>query len=90
MAQHKSALKRQRQAEKKTLVNKSARSTLKTLTKKVDQAVKAKDTDLAKQALTRAMKAYDKAAARGIVHVNNASRTVSRLSIRVSKINASK
>ena len=90
MAQHKSALKRQRQTEKKTLANKSARSTLKTLTKKVDQAVKAKDTDLAKQALTKAMKAYDKAAARGIVHTNNASRAVSRLSLRVSKINAAK
>ena len=88
MAQHKSAIKRQRQAEKRTLVNRSVKSMLKTLSKKVDQAVDAKDASLAKEALTKAMKAYDKAAARGIIHHGTASRTVSRLSTRVSKITA--
>ena len=84
-ARHKSAIKRKRQAEKKHLVNKSVKSMLKTLTKKVEQAVAAKNTGLAKESLVKAMQALDKAASRGIIHKNMASRKISRLSARVSK-----
>lgn len=86
MAIHKSAIKRQKQAEKKHLINKSAKSALKTLAKKVEQAVETKNADAAKEAMVKAMKAYDKAASRGILHKNTASRKISRLSSRVSKI----
>ena len=61
---------------------------LKTVIKKVEQAVAAKNTALAKESLTAAMKALDKAASRGIIHKNLASRKVSRLSARVSKTGA--
>lgn len=88
MANHKSAIKRQKQAEKKHEINKSVKSMLKTLAKKVEQAVEAKNTDGAKEAVTKAMKAYDKAAAAGIVHKNVASRKISRLSAKISKISA--
>ena len=86
MATHKSAIKRQKQAEKKNLVNRSVKSTLKTLAKKVEQAADAKNADAAKEAMVKAMKAYDKAASQGIVHKNTASRKISRLSSRVSKV----
>ena len=86
MATHKSAIKRQKQAEKKHLVNKSVKSALKTLAKKVEQAASAKNRDAAKEALTKAMKAYDKAASQGIVHKSTASRKISRLSTKVGKI----
>lgn len=86
MAIHKSAIKRQKQAEKKHLINKSAKSELKTLAKKVEQAVETKNADAAKEAMVKAMKAYDKAASRGILHKSTASRKISRLSSRVSKI----
>jgi small subunit ribosomal protein S20 len=88
VATHKSAIKRQKQAEKKHLINKSAKSTLKTLAKKVEQAVEAKNADVAKDAMVQAMKAYDKAASRGILHRSTASRKISRLSSKVSKITA--
>ncbi len=88
MATHKSVIKRQKQAEKKHLVNKSVKSALKTLAKKVEQAVEAKNADLAKESLTKTMKAYDTAASRGIIHKGTASRKISRLSTRVSKITA--
>lgn len=88
MATHKSAIKRQKQAEKKHEINKSVKSMLKTLAKKVDQAVAAKNADAAKDAMVKAMKAYDKAASAGILHKNTASRKVSRLSTKVSKISA--
>ena len=65
MATHKSAIKRQKQAEKKHEINKSVKSMLKTLAKKVEQAVEAKNADVAKDAMVKAMKAYDKAPQQG-------------------------
>lgn len=88
MASHKSAIKRQKQALKKQERNKSVRSMLKTLAKKVELAVETKSTDSAKVALVKAMKAYDKAASAGIIHRTTASRKISRLSIKVGKIGA--
>ena len=86
MAIHKSVIKRQKQAEKQQLINKSAKSLLKTLAKKVEQAVEAKNADVAKAAMVNAMKAYDKAASKGILHKNTASRKISRLSTKVGKL----
>jgi small subunit ribosomal protein S20 len=86
VAIHKSVIKRQKQSEKQQLINTSAKSLLKTLSKKVEQAVKTKNADVAKAAMVNAMKAYDKAASKGILHKNTASRKISRLSIRVNKI----
>lgn len=88
MATHKSAIKRQKQAEKKHEFNKSVKSMLKTLTKKVEQAAASKNPDAAKDAMVQAMKAYDKAASAGVVHKNTVSRKISRLSSKVSKIGA--
>jgi len=88
VATHKSAIKRQKQAEKKHEINKSKKSMLKTLAKKVEQAVEAKNAAAAKEAMVKAMKAYDKAASQGILHKSTASRKISRLSIKVSKISA--
>lgn len=86
MAIHKSVIKRQKQANKKHVLNKSVRSALKTISKKVEQAVAEKKSDAAKEALVKAMKAYDKAASQGIMHRSTASRKISRLSVTVSKI----
>ena len=88
MAIHKSVIKRQKQSEKKHEINKSVKSMLKTLAKKVEQAVEAKNADVAKDAMVKAMKAYDTAASRGILHKSTASRKISRLSTRVHKISA--
>ena len=88
MAIHKSVIKRQKQADKQQLVNKSVKSMLKTLAKKVEQAVEAKNADVAKDAMVKAMKAYDKAASAGVLHKSTASRKISRLSIKVGKISA--
>ncbi len=88
MAIHKSVIKRQRQADKQHLINNSAKSLLKTLSKKVEQAVESKNAEIAKTAMVNAMKAYDKAASKGILHKNTASRKISRLSKKVGKVTA--
>ncbi|UCD72485.1 MAG: 30S ribosomal protein S20 [Syntrophobacterales bacterium] len=89
MATHKSALKRQKQSEKRSLRNVHIRSTLKTLIKKVRLAVEANDIDKAKTALAEAIPAIDKAKSQGVIHRNTASRKVSRLTKQVNSLQSS-
>jgi len=70
--QSRSAQKRLRQTIKRTLRNRAVKSRIKTLTKK---ARATRDP----QVLREAVKAIDKAAAKGILHPNTAARRKSRL-----------
>ena len=89
MATHKSALKRQKQNEKRRLRNVHIRSTLKTLVKKVRLAVEAKDIDKARTALAEAIPTINKAKSQGVIHKNTASRNVSRLTKLVNSLQSS-
>lgn len=86
MATHKSALKRQRQNEKKRARNVHIRSTLKTVVKRVRLAVEAKDVEKARTALAEAIPAINKAKSKGVIHGNTASRKVSRLTRLVNSL----
>lgn len=86
MANIKSAKKRIRVIETKTLRNKMIKSRVKTLVKKVESAVAAGDKALATTALKDAVVAIDKAAAKGIFHKNTAARKVSKLAKAVNKV----
>lgn len=86
MATHKSALKRQKQDEKRRLRNVHVRSTLKTVIKKVTSAVNGQDIEKAKTALAEAIPAIDKAKSKGVIHRNTASRKVSRLTKLVNSL----
>lgn len=79
MAHHKSALKRIKQNKKKNARNKHVRSTLKTVIKRVREAVEGKDLNAAKEALAAAIPVIDKTATKGVIHKTNAARNVSRL-----------
>ncbi len=83
MANHPSAEKRNRQRLVKTARNRSIMSSVRTLVKRCRAAITAKDKATASKALTTAVRALDKAATKGVVHVKAASRTVSRLSAQV-------
>lgn len=86
MANHKSALKRIKQTEKRTERNRHIRSTLRTFIKRVREAVAVKDANLAKEALAAAIPVIDTAASKGVIHSSNASRNVSRLTKLVSTL----
>lgn len=86
MANIKSAKKRISVIETKTLRNKMIKSKVKTLVKKVDTAVAANDKAAAGAALSEAVVAIDKAAAKGVYHKNTAARKVSRITKAVNKI----
>lgn len=82
----KSVKKRIRQAKKRTLRNRAAKSMLKTLIKKVESEVTSKNIEGAKTALNEIISAIDKAKAKGLVHKNTASRKVSRLTKLVNSL----
>ena len=88
MATHKSAIKRNRQNAKKQLINQMRRTRVKSLTKDVLTAAEAGDRDAAQSALGKAVPVIQRAASRGTLHRNTASRKISRLSKRVNKIPA--
>jgi len=80
LANHKSAIKRNRQNEVRNARNTHIRSTMRTYVKQVREAVAAGDSDAARSALGRAVPFIDKAASKGVIHKATASRKISRLS----------
>lgn len=83
MANTKSAQKAVRKIERRTLVNRSRRSQMRTYLRKVEEAIASGDEAAASAALGEAAPLLMRAAQKGIVHKNTASRKVSRLSKRV-------
>lgn len=80
MANHKSALKRARQNETRRLRNKDVKTRVKSVVKEVRLAAQDSDTDVAKDRLNVAKSIIAKAAKKGVLHPNTASRKISRLS----------
>ncbi len=83
MARHKSTEKRERQAQKKRIRNRSVKSKIRTLTRHVIEALEKGDTETARKALAGAVPAIDKAGGKGIFHKKTASRKISRLARKV-------
>ncbi len=78
MANIKSQIKRNRQTLKRQARNKSVRSELRTRTKRAVSAIE-EDAENADEALRLAIKRIDKAAAKGVIHKNQAANRKSRL-----------
>ena len=74
----KSAKKRVKVIETKTLQNKMFKTQMKTDIKKYEAALAAGDVALANETYKAAVKKIDKAAARGIIHKNAAARKKSQ------------
>ncbi|MGJ8527280.1 30S ribosomal protein S20 [Maritalea sp.] len=88
MANTPSAKKAVRKIERRTEVNKTRRSRMRTFIRKVEEAISAGNGDEAKTALQAAQPEIMRAAQKGIVHKNNASRKISRLSNRIKALSA--
>jgi small subunit ribosomal protein S20 len=85
MANIQSQIKRNRQNEKRRLRNKAVRSELRTRAKSAVSAFEAGAEDSA-ESLRLALKRIDKAAAKGVIHKNQAANRKSRLMKRVAKV----
>lgn len=88
MANTKSAKKATRKIEARTAVNRMRRSRMRTFVKKVEAAIAAGDKTAATAALQAAEPELVRAAQKGILHRNNASRKVSRLAHAIARIGA--
>ncbi len=86
MANTPSAKKAVRKIVRRTAINRSRRSQMRTYVRKVEEAIASGDPEAAAAALRAAEPLVMRAAQKGIVHKNTASRKVSRLSRRVSAL----
>lgn len=86
MANTPSAKKAVRKIERRTKINRSRRSQMRTYVRKVEEAIATGDPTAAVAALRAAEPLLMRAAQKGIVHKNTASRKVSRLSHRVNAL----
>ena len=86
MANTPSAKKRIRNTLRKTDINKSRRSRIKTFVRKVEDALESKDAKEAMESLKAAQPEIMRGVTKGIFHKNTASRKISRLSSRIKAI----
>ncbi len=80
-----SAKKRIRQAEKRTARNRAVISRIKTLAKHLDASLASGNPDDVNEKLRTVVGAINRAASKGILHRNTASRKVSRLNKLVNR-----
>ena len=88
MANKQSAKKAIRKIGRRTAVNKSRRSRMRTFLRQVEDAVAKGDEAAAADALRKAEPQLMRSAQKGLIHKNAAARTVSRLSRRVKVMTA--
>lgn len=86
MANTTSAKKAARKIARRTIVNKSRRTQMRNSVRLVEAALEKGDRTAAVEAMKRAEPELMKAAQRNIIHKNNASRKVSRLTQQIAKL----
>lgn len=86
MANHKSAVKRVRQNEKRNLINRGNRSKLRTQIKKLRTALAGTDKAQSTELLNPTVSLIDKAVNKGLIHRNTAARHKSRLTKHVANL----
>lgn len=88
MANTSSAKKATRKIARRTEINKNRRSRVRTFLRKVEEALAAGDKTAAAEAFKVAQPELMRAAGKGVLHANTASRKVSRLAQRVKSLGA--
>jgi small subunit ribosomal protein S20 len=84
VANIKSQIKRNRQNEKARLRNKSVKSSLKTVIRKLNEATQTGDTEAASTLLRAASRQLDKAVSKGVIHKNQAANRKSAIAKRLA------
>jgi small subunit ribosomal protein S20 len=86
MANHASSLKRARQTERKTAVNRANKSRVRGSLRLLREALHKGDTQGVAEQFRKTVSALDKSVQKGILHKNTASRYKSRLNARVKAL----
>jgi small subunit ribosomal protein S20 len=90
LANIKSQIKRNRQNQKRRARNRVYRGSARTFVKKARLAIESGDVDAARAATIQAVSALDKAAEKGVLHKNNASRRKGRLMKQLAALESAK
>ena len=90
MANHVSSLKRARQTEKKTAVNRANRSRIRTSLRSLREALAKGDVKAAAAQFRETVSALDKSVQKGVFHKNTVSRYKSRLNARLKALATAK
>ncbi|MDI6098267.1 30S ribosomal protein S20 [Actinoplanes sp. NEAU-A12] len=88
MANIKSQIKRNRQNEKARLRNKSVKSSLKTVIRKLHEASDSGNTESATALLRAASRQLDKAVSKGVIHKNQAANRKSAIAKKIAALSA--
>ncbi len=88
MANTSSAIKKVRQIERRTIVNRRNKGSMRTQVKKLRKAIESNDAAGAEQLLSSALSALDRSVQKGVMKKNTASRLKSRLSLKVNSLAA--
>lgn len=88
MANHKSAEKRIRQTARRTAINRSNRTALRTQIKKLRAAIATGDQAAAAELLPATLSLIDRSVQKGVLHRNAADRHKSRLTGHVNELGA--
>ena len=88
MAHHASAKKRIRQTARRTQVNRTRLSSVRTSIRKIEEAIAAGDLAVAKEAFKKEQPVIMRGAQKGVVPENTASRKLSRLAKRIKAMAA--
>jgi small subunit ribosomal protein S20 len=86
MPHHRSAEKRLRQTEKRTAINRSRLSRVRTFVKKVETAIASGDKEAARTAFQVAQPEMHRATTKGVLHKNTVARKLSRLAARINAL----
>lgn len=81
-----SAKKALRQSETRYIRNQKTRATISKVTRNINKSIEAKDKAQLPELVKQAIKAIDKAAKKGVIKKNAASRKKSRLMLKVNKV----
>jgi small subunit ribosomal protein S20 len=90
MANHVSSLKRARQTEKRTAVNRANRSRVRTSLRALREALTKGDVKAAQEQYKETVSTLDKSVQKGVFHQNTVSRYKSRLNTRVKALATAK
>jgi small subunit ribosomal protein S20 len=85
---HPSAIKRHRRSLKRRLRNRAVKTHVHSAVKTAQDALGSGNAEQAAEALRQAMKVLGKAATKGVIHRNTASRKMSRLALRLNRVKA--
>ncbi|MDO9264870.1 MAG: 30S ribosomal protein S20 [Desulfosalsimonadaceae bacterium] len=88
MANHKSAVKRNLQNQKQRLRNRTVKTRIKNVVKKIALLTPASGAEISAAEVNAAKSVIDKASKKGVIHHRTAARKISRLTKRAARLTA--